>query len=145
MLTTRLLHPDILDALARSGHFSQVMIADGNYPFISKSHQNTRRVFLNLAPGITKTTDVLEVLLGVVPVQSVLMMRIPSGVVAPIVGEYRRLLPADIEIEYAERQKFYEQVAQPATSLLVATGETRRFANILLTLGAVKLEADETY
>ncbi len=145
MLKTRLLQPEMLDALARSGHFSQVLLADGNYPFISKSHPDTRRVFLNLAPGITRTTDVLSVLLDTVPVQSALMMEIPNGAVAPIVGEYRSLLPAGVEIEYAERQEFYRRVALPATSLLVATGETRRFANILLTLGVVKLEKSETY
>jgi len=33
MLKTRLLHPEILQALGSSGHGGQVLIADGNYPF----------------------------------------------------------------------------------------------------------------
>jgi L-fucose mutarotase/ribose pyranase (RbsD/FucU family) len=31
MLKTHLLHPEILSALAASGHFSQVLIADGKF------------------------------------------------------------------------------------------------------------------
>jgi L-fucose mutarotase/ribose pyranase (RbsD/FucU family) len=31
------------------------------------------------------------------------------------------------------------------TSLIIATGETRRFANLLLTIGVVKLEPSERY
>lgn len=33
MLKTKIIHPDILAALARAGHGSRVLIADGNYPF----------------------------------------------------------------------------------------------------------------
>jgi L-fucose mutarotase len=145
MLRTRLLHPEILQALAMSGHFSQVMIADGNYPFVSRSHSETRRVYLNLAPGMVRTTDVLDVLAETIPIQGALMMRVPDGQEAPIVGEYRARLPAAVEIEYAERQAFYDRVSSSTTSLLIATGETRRFANLLLTVGVVKLETSETY
>lgn len=145
MLRTRLLHPDILQALAMSGHFSKVMIADGNYPFVSRSHPATKRVFLNLAPGLLKTTDVLEVIAEAIPIQAALMMRIPDGQRAPIVDDYRARLPAEVAIDFAERQVFYDEVAAPTTSLLIATGETRRFANLLLTIGVVKLETSETY
>ena len=37
MLKTRLLHPEILNALARAGHGSRVLIADGNYPFATEA------------------------------------------------------------------------------------------------------------
>ena len=33
MLDLPLIHPDILRVLGRAGHGSQVLIADGNYPF----------------------------------------------------------------------------------------------------------------
>ena len=36
MLNGPLLHPDILRSLARSGHHSKVLIADGNYPAATK-------------------------------------------------------------------------------------------------------------
>ena len=145
MLKTRLLHPEILGVLGTSGHFSQVLIADGNYPFASCSGPNSVVVYLNLSPGIPKTTDVLDVLLDVIPVQGAAVMRIPTGEAAPIHDEYLRMLPAGIEMKRLERYDFYDAVNSPFTTLIVATGEKRRFANLLLTIGVVKLDQTEVY
>ena len=145
MLKTKLLHPEILRVLASSGHFSQVLIADGNYPFASRSGPNATTVYLNLTPGIPKTTDVLEVLLETTPFQAASVMQVPHSAHAPIHDDYRSMLPADIEIDVLERQDFYDAACSPLTSLVIATAETRRFANLLLTIGVVKLEQSETY
>ena len=53
MLTTRLLHPEILAALGEAGHGAQVLIADGNYPLATRSNPDAYRVFLNLEPVVT--------------------------------------------------------------------------------------------
>lgn len=145
MLKNRLLHPDILRALAGSGHFSQVLIADGNFPVLSHSGPNAARVFLNLAAGIPKTTEVLSVLLDSVPVQEAAVMRTPNGEQAPIHSEYQAMLPEELPFRHFDRADFYDAVRSPSTSLVIATGETRRFANLLLTIGVVKLETDERY
>ena len=144
MLKTKLLHPEILRVLASSGHFSQILIADGNYPFISRSGPAATRVFLNLMPGIPKTTDVLAALLDMTPFQDAAVMQTPNGELAPVHDEYCRMLPG-IAIRQLERQPFYDAVCSPLTSLVIATGETRRFANLLLTIGVVKLEQGERY
>ena len=127
MLKTKLLHPEMLRVLGSSGHFSRILIADGNYPFISRSGPNATTVYLNLMPGIPKTTDVLEAILESVH------------------GEYRRMLPGGIEFTSLERYAFYEAACSPLTSLVIATGETRRFANLLLSIGVVKLDLSERY
>ena len=145
MLRTRLLHPEILAALGRSGHFSQVLIADGNYPFASRRGPNAETVYLNLMPGMVKTTDVLDALCDLIPIQAAAVMSTPNGIEAPVHDEYKRVLPPELEIEQLERYAFYDAVCSPLTSLMIATGETRRFANLLLTIGVVKLEASETY
>ena len=145
MLKTRLLHPEILRLLGSSGHFSQVLVADGNYPFASRSGPNATVVYLNLTPGIPKATDVLDVLLDVIPVQAAAVMQVAEGQVAPVQDEYVRMLPAGLEMQRLERYAFYDAVCSPNTTLVIATGETRRFANLLLTVGVVKLEADEQY
>jgi len=36
------------------------------------------------------------------------------------------------------RMEFYEKVKEPETTLVIATGEQRRFANLLLTIGVIK-------
>lgn len=145
MLKTRLLHPEILRVLGSSGHFSQVLIADGNYPFASRSGPNATVVYLNLTPGIPKTTDVLRVLLDVIPVQAAAVMQVPEGQAAPVLDESIAMLPPGLEVTRLERYAFYDAVCSPNTTLVIATGETRRFANLLLTIGVVKLEPNEQY
>ena len=48
MLKTPLIHPDILRALGRAGHGSQILIADGNYPAGTTLGPNAELVSLNL-------------------------------------------------------------------------------------------------
>jgi L-fucose mutarotase len=145
MLKSKLLHPEILRVLGSSGHFSQILIADGNYPFVSKSGPGATKVFLNLTPGIPKTTDVLTALLDAIPVQEAAIMQIPNGEKAPIHDEYLAMLPEGTPVTRLERYAFYDAVCSPMTSLIIATAETRRFANLLLTIGVVKLEQNERY
>ena len=145
MLKTRLLHPDILKALSSAGHFSQILIADANFPVATRSHPTATKAFLNLTAGIPKATEVLEVLLDSIPVQAAAVMEVPSGAKAPIHAEFQSMLPNGIELQYMERIPFYEAAASSMTPLVIATGETRRFANILLTVGALKLHDDENY
>lgn len=71
---TRLRHPEILATPAASGHFSQVLIAYGNFPVASGRRPNARVVHLNLAPGMLDAVTVLDVLLGVIPVQAATVM-----------------------------------------------------------------------
>ena len=145
MLRSKLLHPEILRVLGSSGHFSQVLIADGNYPFASRSGPKATTVYLNLMPGIPRTTDVLEALLDAIPIQEAVVMQTPNDEEAPVHAEYRRMLPQGLEIKRLERYSFYDAACSPLTSLVIATGETRRFANLLLTIGVVKLDQSERY
>ena len=51
-----------------------------------------------------------------------------------------KLLPAGVEPKALKRTEFYAEASQPSTALVIATGEERRFANILITIGVVKPE-----
>ena len=64
MLTGKLIHPDIMAALALCGHGDKVLIADGNYPLDSKSGE-AETVYLGLTPGLPTVTDVLEAIQSV--------------------------------------------------------------------------------
>ncbi len=142
MLKTRLLHPDILAALAASGHYSQVLIADGNFPVAGNRGPNTRIVHLNLAPGILDAATVLEVLLESLPVQAATVMEPPADFKPPIHELYRQKLGSAVTWTQMERWAFYEKIASPRTTLMIATGEQRRFANLLLEIGVVKLATE---
>ena len=65
MLDTALLHPEILRVLARSGHHSKVLIADGNYPALDKRGAGAELVSLQLSPGIPTVAQVLAAILGI--------------------------------------------------------------------------------
>ena len=69
MLLTPLLHPEINAVLATAGHHSKVLIADGNYPASTTLGPNAKLVSLNLAPGVVTVTQVLEALVGVIPIE----------------------------------------------------------------------------
>ncbi len=138
MLTTKLLHPEILSALGAAGHGSRVLIADGNYPFSTGSNPAAARVFLNLRPGLVSALDVLEVMVSALPIESAMVM-VPSGGPEPeIQAEMRTLLPAGAAMEKKGRLDFYEEAKSPDTALVIATGEQRIYANILLVIGVVQ-------
>ncbi len=142
MLKTELIHPDILAALAGSGHFSQVLIADGNFPIIGNRGPNARVVHLNLKPGMLDAVTVLETLLTAVPVQAATVMQPPADFVPPVFAVYREKLGAATLWQEMERWAFYDKIASPRTTLMIATGEQQRFANLLLEIGVVKLPVE---
>ena len=137
MLKTELIHPEILNVLARAGHGSRVLIADGNYPAMTGSHPLAARVYLNLSPGIVSATDVLRVLVAAIPIEGAAVMIPESGNEPEIFGEFRCLLPKEIALKPLERAEFYAAARDSNTALVIATGEQRTFANILLTVGVV--------
>ena len=140
MMLTRMLQPDILSSLSRAGHGSCVLIADGNYPVSTHSPGNATKVFLNLRPGMVQVADVLEVLRDTIPIEQATMMAVPDGQPAAVQQELMRLLPAGVPTRSLPRTEFYSAVSQPATALVIVTGEERRWANLLLTIGVAKKE-----
>jgi L-fucose mutarotase len=136
MLKTTLLHPEILYALGSAGHGAQVLISDGNYPHATKSNPAAERVFLNLCPGVLTVTEVLRVIAGAIPVEAAQVMATADGSEPPIWGEFGEALPG-LALEPLERFAFYEAASTPDVALVIATGEQRVYANILLTIGVV--------
>ena len=146
MLKSQLLHPEILAALARAGHGSKILIADGNYPASTTLGPNARLVHLNLSPGKMTATEVLAALVTAIPVeQASVMDSLKTGPNATkedpeIWSEFRKLLAASgiTELSKVERMTFYEAGRQPDVALVIQTGEQRIYGNLLLTIGVVK-------
>ena len=135
MLTTQLLHPEILAALASAGHGSQILIADGNYPFTTGSNPAARKVYLNLAPGVVDATQVLAALTSAIVVEAAHVMIPDDGREPPVFEEFRALLGAGSTLQTYPRFDFYEAARRPDVALVVATAERRIYANLLLTIG----------
>ena len=146
MLNTKLIHPDILAVLGKAGHGSKVLIADGNYPFVTKLGRKATLVNLNLMPGLVSCTQALEALLSASVIEKAEVMEpMRAGQYAmegdpPIWADYRRLITRagmDVELEPVERFRFYDVASTDDVALTIATAEQQTYANLLLTIGVV--------
>lgn len=141
MLTTHLLHPTILNVLGASGHGSGILIADGNYPFITRANPAAERVYLNLTPGVLNVTDVLKALIAAIPIEAAHVMVRDDGSEVPIHAEFRALLP-NVDLHKHTRFPFYDLARGSDVSLVIATAEQRIYANLLLVIGVVQPPAE---
>lgn len=107
---------------------------------------NAEVVFLNLTAGRPTVTEVLEVILSAIPVEAAEVMdTLKSGPYAmkedpDIWREFRQLLAGaglDLKLRKVERMAFYEQASDSSLCLIIATGEQRIYANLMLTIGVV--------
>lgn len=144
MLKTAVIHPTILEALGRSGHFAQVVIADGNLPVGAMAGPNSVTVHLNFSPGLLDALTVLKGIIDVCPIQGAIVMEKPPQASAEIHDAYKELL-GDVSWESMERWAFYDKIRDPLTTLIIQTGEQRRFANLILTVGVVKMAEENNF
>lgn len=135
MLSFELTHPDLLQALASSGHGTKVLIADGNYPHNTGAPAAARRIALNLRPGLLTVDQILEVLAVSVPLESAEIMNDADGGPAPCVEGYRALLGPAVPVIGHERFAFYNAAREADVAVVIASGDQRQYANLLLTIG----------
>ena len=145
MLKYRLIHPPLLGALARCGHGSRILIADANYPHLTGAPAAAERIYLNLAPGLLTVRVVLQLLLEAIPVESAIVTLNEAHEEPPAVAEYRQMLPAGVAVQALARFEYYDAVKSPDTCLVIATGEQRLYANVLLVVGVVAPEGAAKY
>jgi L-fucose mutarotase len=134
MIANRLIHPTILATLAEAGHGSTVLIADGHYPARTAVGVNARTVHLNLEAGVPTVPAVLELILESVSIEKFTRMR-PSPEAPP------SSIHEEIEALIERGASFYDLARASDLALCVVTGDTRRFANVLLTIGVLGLRA----
>ena len=138
MLKSHLLHPEILEALGRAGHSSKILIADGNYPFVTQLGHYSRLVSLNLSPGLVSATQV--------PIEEATVMEpVTTGPYAlksepSIWSDFQRILNASgssAPLKKLERFAFFDAGKDQNVALTIATGEQRLYANLLIQIGVV--------
>lgn len=125
------------------GHGDELVIADGNFP--SESIGKNSVVVRADGHG---TAEILDAVLSLIPLDTytekpVALMEVVKGDSCPtpeIWSEYDKILnkhePDHHEIEMTERFAFYERAKN--AFLIIATGETAIYANVLLKKGVVK-------
>lgn len=135
MINGPLLHPDVLAALARSGHTGKVLIADGQFPISTGIPASVPRAFLNYAPNLLTVPQALAPLVAAMPIESVAATINDDGSLPPIWDDYRALLPADVPLSGVKASEFGPLLRDPALALVIATGDLRSNGCIVLTLG----------
>ncbi len=135
VLNYTLTHPPLLAALALAGHGSKILIADGNFPYASVRSANADVIHLNLRPGLLNINEVLETAMDATNFESAVLMQ-PADL-SPVAAheDYRRILGGEFPFDFVDRFGFYEQVRSPDVSLIIATGDERLYANIIVTIG----------
>jgi len=93
------------------------------------------RIYLNLRPGLPTADDVLDVLVQSIPIEAVAVMVPGGGEEVPAHRGFRLALGEDIGWTELGRHEFYEACRTPDLAIVIATGEQRVFANLLLTVG----------
>lgn len=132
MLKGKCIHPDLLRILSLCGHGDKVLIADGNYPLESMSGQ-AEKIYLGISPDLPTVTDVLRAVLPLCNFEKIELMR-PERGKPEILKDFQALMPG-VPTEELSRSEFYAACGKPCVRAAVSTGESRTFANILLTVG----------
>lgn len=138
-----ILSPELLKALCEMGHGDELVIADGNFP----SHSVGKNAVVVRLDG-HGAAEVLDAVLQVIPLDAyvekpVALMEVVPGDTCPRPGiwdTYEEILnrhePENHNIQMTERFAFYERAKN--AYLIIATGETAIYANVLLKKGVVK-------
>lgn len=139
-----ILSPELLKALCEMGHGDELVIADGNFP----SQSIGKNAVVVRADG-HGAAEILDAVLKLIPLdaytqQPVALMQVVPGDSCPtpeIWDKYREILkkhePEHCDIEMMERFAFYERAKN--AYLIIATGETAIYANVLLEKGVVRM------
>ena len=137
-----LISPELLKSLCEMGHGDELVIADGNFP----SESVGKNAVVVRADG-HGTAEILDAVLKLIPLDTytekpVALMEVVKGDSCPapeIWKTYEKLLskhePENHDTEMMERFAFYERAK--GAYLIIATGETAIYANILLKKGVV--------
>ena len=133
MLKGKLIHPDIMSALAYCGHGDKILIADGNYPLDSKT-ADAQLVYLGLMPGTPTVPEVLEALQSVINIEKAEVMDPADGTTPEIFGTFQEMLDG-MNLDLLGRYEFYDACCDKNVRLAISTGEKRVFANLLITVG----------
>ncbi len=138
-----LISPELLKALAQMGHGDYLVIGDGNFP--AESMGKDAIVIRADGHGVP---EILDAVLSLIPLDQyvekpVALMEVCEGDTCgtPVIWDkYREILqkyePNNCDIEMTERFAFYDKAK--GAYLIIATGETAIYANILLQKGVVK-------
>ena len=132
-----LFSPELLAAIYRMGHGDEIVFADAHFPGHSINKQVIRADGLQIEDLLDAVLPLFE-LDNYVDDPVVMMDCVPGDSPDPMVAKgYRTVIdvhaPGTPPIQFIERFAFYERAK--AAYAVVMTGDTRKYANIILKKG----------
>lgn len=135
---SKIISPELLKALCEMGHGDEIVIADGNFPAAAYAKKLIR------ADGVG-AAQILDAVLNLIPLDQydennfVLMLKCEGdNADTSLWEEYKKILKEyepDAIMSFEERFDFYERAKKAYA--IVATGEEKQYANIILKKGCV--------
>lgn len=120
------------------------LVLAGNYPASTSRGPKVAVVHLNLRPGVVDAVTIVDALAQSVPVEEALVMApMAQGACAmadepPIWAEFAPALArggSPVTLQQVDCMAFYDVVATPQVALVVVSGDTRLYGNLLLRIG----------
>ena len=139
-----LLSPELLATLCRMGHGDEIILADAHFPGETYGKRVLRADGLRIAPLLDAILPLFE-LDSYVDAPVIMMAAVPGDQLDPAVEkEYRaaidRHAPQTPKIARIGRMEFYERTK--GVFVVVMTGETAKYGNILLKKGVTPSRQD---
>ena len=137
-----IISPDLLKILCEMGHTDELTIGDGNFP----GHTYGKKVIRLDGHGVP---EILDAILQLFPLDTyvdhpVTLMGVVPGddVKTPIWDKYKEIVAKHDErgaacFEEIDKWEFYERTKNHS-SVVIMTGESELYANIILKKGVVK-------
>ena len=139
-----LLSPELLSVLCRMGHGDEIVLADAHFPGESLGVPVVRADGLRI-PALLDAVLPLFELDSYVDAPVAMMAAVPGDQLDPAVeAAYRQAIdrhaPATPPIARIERFAFYERARK--AFVIVMTGETAKYGNVLLKKGVTPIAPD---
>ena len=134
----KIVSPSLLKILCEMGHGDEIVVANGNFPCESMGTRVVR------ADGLGGE-EVLQAILALIPLDTfaeenfILMQTVPGDERPAIWDNYKKIADANdknVRLGMEERFAFYERAKKAYA--IVATGEEKVYANIILKKGVVR-------
>lgn len=140
MIRGEIKHPDVLAALAAAGHGSKIIITDAHYPVATAIRQGAPIVRLALVAGDPTVSFIAQRIVAAIPVESAELPKVPDEhLPSEVQAEHFRIL-GDTPINFVSRSELYELGRSDDIALCLVSGDTRRFGNLVLTIGVLRNE-----
>jgi L-fucose mutarotase len=134
-----LLGPDLLHVLASMGHGDEIVIADANFPAATLARRLVRLDGASASAALEAITSLVPLDQYVDAPALVMAVVGEHDATPPTYGDFQQVLEAaegrSVSLARLERAAFYERAR--GAFAVVATSDTRLYANIIIVKGVV--------